>query len=369
MKVGVIGAGNMGLAMAAVLSRENCVTLYSKKADDCSVSLALREGGVDSSCAPVGQTSSLEELSKKSEIIFCTYPAFLRRPLLDDLKPHLREGQLVGFVPGYGGIELGCQELTEHGVIVFGMQRVPYVARSQWSDRRAEILSKKERLYVAALPRERSGAVAALIGRLFGIATESLRQYLAITLAPSNPLLHTSGVYGLFGNSRCDEVFPGEIGFYEAWNDRTSRFLLSYDDELQGICRALDPLDLSEVVPLRTYYEAPTPQAMTKKLKSIESFKVVRAPLRKESGGFSIDLGDRMFIEDFPFGVAVIKGVGLLAGVRTPVVDELLAFYARLSGREYFSRDGTPGKDLLSSGAPQASGIASLEELVRFYGK
>lgn len=51
--------------------------------------------------------------------------------------------------------------------------------------------------------------------------------------------------------------------FYEQWNDDTSRFLLAYDDELQAICRALAPLDLSEVVSLREYYESPTPEVMT----------------------------------------------------------------------------------------------------------
>ena len=60
--------------------------------------------------------------------------------------------------------------------------------------------------------------------------------------------------------------------------------------ELQSICKALSPLDLREVVPLPVYYESPTPGQLTKKLKSIESFKTVMVPLKENKNGYIPDL-------------------------------------------------------------------------------
>ena len=129
--------------------------------------------------------------------------------------------------------------------------------------------------------------------------------------------------------------------FYEQWNDGTSRFLLAYDDELQAICRALAPLDLSEVVSLREYYESPTPEAMTRKMKSIRAFEAVKVPLSPtEDGAFLPNWNDRMFTEDYPFGVAIIKDIATMAGVQTPTIDTLLDFYRAQTGISYLNADG-----------------------------
>ena len=70
------------------------------------------------------------------------------------------------------------------------------------------------------------------------------------------------------------------------------------------------------MVSLREYYESPTPEAMTAKLKSIRAFEAVKVPLSPtDEGAFVPNWDDRMFTEDYPFGVAIIKDIASMVGV------------------------------------------------------
>lgn len=367
VNITVFGAGNLGLACCAVLSHRNNVTLFTTKPHASQETLSYRYEGDERASAPFAVTDQLDEACK-SELILCTYPAFLRQKFVKDIEPYLEAGSAVGFLPGYGGVEYFSQNLIARGVTVFGLQRVPYVSRSNWEERTAGILSAKDTLFVAALPKSQTEAIAHCIQKLFDIPTVALNEFLAVTLVPSNPLLHTSGAYGIFKDYREGDTYPEVLAFYEQWNDDTSRFLLAYDDELQAICRALAPLDLSEVVALREYYESPTPEDLTRKLKSIRAFEAVRAPMRPtEQGGYVPNWADRMFTEDYPFGVAIIKDIATMVDVDTPTIDVLLDFYCKQTGIAYLNADGSAGKDAQTSAMPRTFDLDTKEKLIQFY--
>lgn len=136
---------------------------------------------------------------------------------------------MLGFVPGYGGAEFCCKKMCERGVTIFGLQRVPYVARVNETNDEiiAGILSKKKKLYAAAIPYNKTQEISNIIEGLLDIPCEALKEYLAITLAPSNPLLHISGLYNVFKNYKEGDVFKERLSFYEEWNDFTSELLLN----------------------------------------------------------------------------------------------------------------------------------------------
>lgn len=367
MRITIFGAGNLGLAMCAALAADNDIALFTARPHQDQETLVFTYEGAPSHSAPFAVTDDVAAACQ-ADMILCTYPAFLRRRFVADITPFVSAGTSVGFVPGYGGVEYFCQDLIARDVIVFGFQRVPYVSRSNWNERTAGILSAKTALYVAALPKSRTEAMAHAVGKLFGIPTMPLKEFLAVTLAPSNPLLHTSGAYGIFKDYRRGDTYPEQLMFYEQWNDDTSRFLLAYDDELQAICRALEPLDLSEVVSLREYYESPTPEAMTAKLKSIRAFEAVKVPLNPmEDGTFVPNWNDRMFTEDYPFGVAVIKDIASMVKVSTPAIDTLLDFYRVQTGISYIDADGVTQKDAPNSAMPRLFGLNTKEAFIRFY--
>lgn len=125
---------------------------------------------------------------------------------------------------------------------------------------------------------------------------------------------------------------------------------------------------MSEVVSLREYYESPTPEAMTRKLKSIRAFEAVKVPLSPtEDGAFLPNWNDRMFTEDYPFGVAIIKDIASMVGVQTPTIDTLLDFYRAQTGISYLNADGTSSKDAGASAIPRNFGLTDKEAFIEFY--
>lgn len=305
---------------------------------------------------------------ENADIIFVTYPAFLRRKFIEEYSLFINKDAYLGFVPGYGGAEYYCTSLIKKGVNVFGFQRVPYVARAL-GDKHivATIISRKDRLFIGAIPRKKSNEISTIVEQLLDIPVQTLKEYLAITLAPSNPLLHTVGVYNIFKHKTPHEEFSNTLKFYEQWNDDASKLLFEYDKELQKICKELKQLDLSEVISLPVYYESPTPEAMTLKLKSIKAFDSVMAPLKLINGKYMTDLSSRMFVEDFPFGVCIIKDFALLTDISTPVVDMLLEFYWNFTGHKYFNQDGTYTEEIMNTGVPGINGLDNIQKLISFY--
>jgi opine dehydrogenase len=375
MNLTIVGAGNMGLALTAYLSLKggNSIRLFTKKDILKSGPVLMRdvEGGIERYISDFHVTSSPEEAFEDADIIFCTYPAFLRKEFLEMNGKYMKAGAKLGFVPGYGGAEYACKELIGRGIIIFGLQRVPYVARAQYTERGivAGILSRKRQLYAAAIPYKESDSISSVLTRLLDIPCTTLKEYLAITLAPSNPLLHITGLYNVFRSCKADTIYERPLRFYEEWDDEASEILFAYDMELQSICKALSPLDLREVVPLPVYYESPTPGQLTKKLKSIESFKTVMVPLKENKNGYIPDLESRMFTEDFPFGICVIKEFALITGIETPNIDLLLNFYCNLSGHKYFNNDGSCTEEIHNTGVPSNYGLLTKEEIIAFYHK
>ena len=375
MRITIVGAGNMGLALTAYLSLKNKgdIVLFSKK--NILANGPLRMNDVERS--EFGETTDFSvtddpELAfSEADIILVTYPAFLRKAFIEKYQDFINKGTYLGFLPGYGGIEYSCVDLINKGVTVFGFQRVPYVARASkdgevWT---AGILSKKQKLYIGAIPHFKTKEVSEIVNALLDIPVQPLKEYLAITLAPSNPLLHITGLYNVFHDYHNGTYYSEPLHFYEEWNDDTSKILFQYDEELQKICEALSPMDLSEVVPLPLYYESPTPEAMTRKLKSIPSFNAVMVPLIKEKSGYVPDLESRMFIEDYPYGVCIIKDFALITGVSTPTIDMMLDFYTRLSGHIYFDENGGYTREIETTGIPGIYGIHSTDDVFKFYHK
>lgn len=374
MNITIVGAGNMGLCLLGYLAGHgHNIILYttSHKLDNKTLIIRNHEQKEENVITQFKVTSSIKKSFSNCDIVFCTYPAFLRKEFIKEIEDILNPGSILCFIPGYGGAEYHCKRLLSRGVKICGFQRVPYVARYEEIDGYvlANILSVKKQLFIATIPKKLSLGIAGIIENLLNIPTVPLDEYLAVTLSPSNPLLHISGLYGVFGTSTKETIFSEELKFYEEWNDATSRFLFRYDEELHRICNSMSPLfNLKEVVPLAVYYESPTPQDMTRKLKSIESFKVVKVPLKRVGAlDYRVDIDSRMFVEDFPFGVCMFKAFALLVGIDTPLIDKLLQFYSNLSGKRYFKQDGSFDVDIAETGIPQLCGISDLNDLKDFY--
>lgn len=369
MKVCVVGAGNIGLALVSTLALQEKyeVVLYTKKYfDNSCFKFRDMENNKDYVNLRFNVETDLKCAVSNCKYIFCTYPAFLRKSFINEVSSYIPSDCKLGFVPGYGGAEYMCHNLVKKGVTIFGLQRVPFVARQE-NKTLSMLLSRKKNLFIASIPKFQISSICHDLEDMIGIPVVKLKEYMAVTLTPSNPLLHLSGIYTVFKDYKKGDYYDKQLMFYQEWTDETSHLLLKYDEELQQICSRMQPLNLDEVVSLKVYYESPTAELMTKKLKSIKAFEVVKVPLVENKGKFYPDFNSRMFIEDFPYGIAIIKYFGILTKVDTPTIDKILKFYKDKTGICYFNDDGTLGKDFHSTGIPYNYGLKNLEDIIKFY--
>ncbi|KAJ8305829.1 hypothetical protein KUTeg_016374 [Tegillarca granosa] len=68
----------------------------------------------------------------------------------------------------------------------------------------------------------------------------------------------------------------------------------------------------------------------------------------------------------FPYGVAVIKGIAELAGVETPVIDEIMKWCQEKLNKEYIVGNELNGTNLNETRSPQRFGFKSVDDLFNF---
>ncbi|MFR3264576.1 MAG: NAD/NADP octopine/nopaline dehydrogenase family protein [Blautia massiliensis (ex Durand et al. 2017)] len=206
-------------------------------------------------------------------------PATLMRLNAQKIEPFVKPGLKICIVPGTGGGECAFYGCIKKGATVFGVQRVPSVARLIEYGNTVKAIGYRDEMFVAAIPHKETGECCKIIESIIGVKTTPLPNYLNITLT-----LRT-----LFfiprGSEICTEIGKKGLStkvplFYENWNNETSELLIACDTEVQQLCKTL-PFNLSYVKSLCVHYESPTAEAMTKKISGITGFKGLTSPTKK----------------------------------------------------------------------------------------
>lgn len=372
MRIGIIGAGNEGTALAAYLANgHNDVTIYTSKPDlwngFCEYTDSVTKENFISYKFEV--TNEYKIAVQNKDIVFCALPTFLIDKSIDQFIDYLDDNTLVGFAPGAGGVEFLARKLIERHIIVFGFDRVPFVARLNEYGRSVNASLKKS-VRISTIPREATGRVQRMLEELLQIKIGEIGIFLNITLTPT---LHVSRAYDLFGKSELDGTWDRNIYFYREWTDAASELCFALDAELHKICDYLSSheLDCSEVVPYRIHYESKTPEALTKKLQSIMSLNDIKAPMVYTETGWKIDWNSRYFTESIPNRLCIVKGVAMICNIETKLADEILLWYEKSTGKQYFKLDENgnwiSGNDIRECTAPQAYDIYTLKQLQNYY--
>lgn len=218
------------------------------------------------------------------------------------------------------------------GAVLCGLQRVPSVARLERYGKRVRCEGLRDSLYLASIPTEKASVLAAFISSLFDIPCYTLPNYLAVTLTPSNPILHTTRLRTLFADYSYGKVYDRNPLFYGEWSNASSELLFSCDEELQKICRQIKDLDLRDVKSLKLHYESDTVEALTVKMRSIKSLHDLSSPMKKVEGGWIPDFESRYFTTDFPYGLAIIEELAGIVGTDIPNIHATMDWYREMTG-------------------------------------
>lgn len=260
----------------------------------------------------------------QSDIILLCLPGFAIEDELLKINPFLTKGQTVGSVVSSTGFFFIAQALLSESIGIFGFHRVPFIARTNIYGHSASLLGYKKELKIAIEHVEYHEDLVHTLTKMLDTPITLAHHHLEVSLSNSNPLLHTTRLYSLFGNYQ-EGMFYDQIPFfYEDWEDRTSELLIACDKEFFEIINKL-PINSNSIESLLSYYECINSHSLTMKIRSIEAFKSLKAPLKQTCNGLYIpDFTHRYFNEDFAFGLAIIKQLGVITGTYTPNIDVVL---------------------------------------------
>lgn len=281
MNITVVGGGNIGTQFA-VHSAEKGHSVrmltsghkhFSKHLtvvdrDGCTI----HEGDIELA------TSDPQEAFSNADMIMITMPPTMMIPMAQIIYDHTDSHTMIGFIPGNGGFEFAFRDCIERGNVFFGIDRVPAIARLTERGKTVCCSGYKDQLYVGAIPSSHTEECAALIESIFDIPCVRLPGFMALTLTPSNPILHTARLRIIFADYEPGVTYGSLPLFYEDWDDPSSELLLACDDEIQDICRALPGFGLEYVVSEREFYNADTAQAMTQAISTEASLQGITTP-------------------------------------------------------------------------------------------
>lgn len=332
MKVSIIGGGNLGTLMGAAFAyKGNEVTIHSSKPEKFSKEIEVYKN--DDSFLLKGElskvTNNWEEAIKGADVIWVTVPPQLFYETAEKMLPYVEKGQPIGIIPGAGAAEFAFKPLIEKGIKFFGLARVPSIARVKEFGKSVYMLGPAPELLIGSIPAKNAIGICETIQPLFEIKCRPVDNYLNVAFTPSNPVLHTSRIYGMFKDYIPGNHYPENELFYEKWTIDGAEILLDCSDELQQLCKAI-PMDMRDVESMQARHGIRTPEELAKKICSLDRLKGLYSPVIKDELGYVPDFNSRYFISDFPFGIKIMIETADLFGVDTPTMDTIWEWYERV---------------------------------------
>jgi len=279
-----------------------------------------------------------------ADMVLVCLPGFAIAQVLESIKDYISKETVVGSIVSSTGFFLMAKKILPAGTKLFGFQRVPFIARTNEYGKSASLLGYKPSLTYASMNINDIQSFSRNISALFDVSVTWLDSYLKVTLTNSNPLLHPCRLYGMFGRGKT--AFDKPILFYEEWDNFSSEMLIDCDLEFRHL---LDKLDIArnEIVPILDYYESHDSLSLTEKIRSIQAFKGLQAPMIQLSDGYYYpDWNNRYFTEDIPFGLLIIKAFCRKYGIDTPKIDTILRWAQTGMNKQYIVGKDLTGKDI-----------------------
>eukprot|EP01017_Pseudomicrothorax_dubius_P027425 TRINITY_DN315_c0_g1_i4.p1 TRINITY_DN315_c0_g1~~TRINITY_DN315_c0_g1_i4.p1 ORF type:complete len:415 (+),score=83.93 TRINITY_DN315_c0_g1_i4:39-1283(+) len=322
-------------------------------------------------------------VSRGTNVFIICGPAHIHLDLLRKIAPYIEPNSYVGTLYGQGGFDWMANHIITEEVIkqknitIFGLQNIPSICKIRTYGEAVNVIGPKDALYAAAAPVDRIGEVCKLMETLFGIPTVPLPNFLSITLTPSNQIIHPGRLYGLFKDWDGKQAFdPAKIPLlYEDMDDISADWMQRLDDEIQAIKTAIikyNPhIDLTNIIPMKEriikQYGAQIRDKtnMRTVFATNLGYSTLKVPVKKVEGGVIPDIDGRLFWEDVPFGLVILKDIADILGVKTPAVDTMIEWHQRFMGKTYITGDKLNRALIGESGAPSRYGIKTPEDLLR----
>lgn len=347
----ICGGGALGHVIAGMFANKNCnVSVLTNRPQLWHSTIEVfKFNGEVIKGSITKATDRPEEVIPYSDVLLFCVPGYMFELYLNKIKDFVHADLKIGSVVSSTGFFFKALEILSPSAQLFGFQRVPYISRVKEYGKAGFLLGNKKELKIATHNLSDTGSFCELVKNLFEIPVVLLDHILEASLTNSNPLLHTVRLYSLFKDYDRHIFYSRKLLFYEEWTDETSDLLIKCDNEFQQLLRLL-PINATEIPSILSYYESGDADSLTRKIRSIEAFKNIEAPMKLVENGFIPDFDSRYFQEDFPYGLVIIKSLTEICNISTPNIDKVLKWGQFVMKKEYMVNGKLTGKDLFESG-------------------
>lgn len=360
----ICGGGSLGHALAATLgSKGHLINILSGRPEKWGKQMTAydcKEYIIKSKLNKVSGNAS--DVIPESDIIILCVPGFLIESTIRKISPYINSNQQVGSVVCSNGFFWIAQSILGKNIPLFGFQRVPFICRVREYGKSVDIKGYKSLLKIAGLNNPYTKEMGTFFENSLNTPINLLGHFLEATLTNSNPILHPARIYAML-SSETSEIFDKEFLFYEEWDNKSSEVLIACDNEFQKILTKL-PIKAQEIPPLLSYYDSFDADSLTQKIKSISAFKGIKMSMIKTNDGYKVDYSNRYFTEDIPYGLLIIKSIGILTETATPTIDNVVLWMQEKMERNYLNKSSLNGTNIRDTGIVQNFGIKTSKSLV-----
>lgn len=257
-----------------------------------------------------------------SDVILLCLPGFLIKKELIRIKPFISNRAFIGSVFSSTGFFFEAKEIFDEKQPLWGFQRVPFISRVNEYGKSAHLLGFKDEYKIAIenVSDEDQGIFVSIIQEWFERPVRLLKNYYEASLTNSNPLLHTSRLYTMFGGENEGKIYTRIPLFYEEWTEAAAELYIKMDEEFFRLLKVL-PVSEGFLPTALDYYESYDAKSLAAKLSSIQGFKGIASPVIQTHGGYLPDFESRYFTEDFPYGLKYIWQLAHENNISCPNID------------------------------------------------
>ncbi len=346
MKVGVVGAGPIGLGAAALLAeRGHEPVIWSPRGSRVPAgaqAMTVRTAGLLACEHTVGVVHAPADLADADVLLLCVLGNG-HRAVMDRLAPHIRDRQtiIVSSHASLGALYLS-RRVAARGIAPTIAAWATTVTGGPIRDGVVQIRLLRPELDIAALPAGRLPAALDLSRTLFGDRFVAAPDLLAISLSNLNPPVHLANALLNFTRMERGEVWAN----YGCITPGVGRLIEALDAERLAVAAAFG-------LTVRTIFDhyRKTHGGLPEGVSVSQMSEIVEARRAGSSPG-PATAATRYVTEDLPFGIHCIASIARVAGVPAPLHDAGLAILSAVYGRD-FRRDNDllPALDLAAMDA------------------